>query len=421
MAGNTAARELDRLIMAQENAQESLRQVESIRDTRQGGDRIDLRQRALASGEDAGLSITEGLITGIGASYILGPIGLLLGVGQGILGRDAKQNEIDRFREEQDALTDVDGILNAEFDRLAAAATSPEDLAAITSLQTNKDAAMRMLMSSSPRLQEQGAALMDQVYSGITGYSETQEAQAIEADALDAELRRELEQEQYDRYSAIKVRFDNESSQFEEVMSSSNLALELLNRGTPADLTAALIQINKALDPTSVVRPEEAEAFGRIGNLYEQAEAMVQGWVTGEPITIEQRKQFQGLVESIQDEATRVQIAREARYYTELDDAGVPARYWDNFRMVDSVPVTEPADLGEGDTALDQIDDSIFGADRLAVTNLLEWLMGTPGQTEADRLEGVQRFLNSGTIYPIDGRSYDGQGNLLERDLFPHN
>lgn len=291
----------------------------------------------------ARFALPEALATGVAAGWILGPVGgIALGVAQGILGKNAKQNVLDRFAAEGEVISGVSDTIGDELDRMELTARNADDLNQVSNMKTQKGAAIDFMSSASPRLQEQGAQMLTALQGEMTNYSDRQETQRIADEQLDAQLRRELDQEQYDRFTGMKVRFDNESRQYEDVLGATNVAMAALNEGSPAQLHAATVLINKALDPTGVVRPEEAAALGQLGSIFQKADVIVERLATGKTLLPEQRRQFQALLTQIQDGSAEIQLAREARFLTELQDAEVPTKYWDNFTMVDSVPAADP-------------------------------------------------------------------------------
>jgi hypothetical protein len=340
---NLAAQNLAALTQAAQGEQEKAeRQAAAARDAGMRGASLGRQQEA----EEADFAGPEALATAVAAGFILGPAGgLLMGLAQGFLGKKERQNILDQQAKDNEALNDSRAILESQFDNLRQGATGPEDLRILDGLQTQQDAAFRLLFSGTPQLQEQGMALLQNVQGEINTFAAAQETQRIEADVRDAELQRVLSQESYDRFNSIKVRFDDDSRGYEEVMGATNVAMEALTKGSPADLWAAGILVNRALDPTSVVRPEEAAAVGKLGSLWTQAEVILEKARNGTTILPEERRNLQSLLGTIQQGAQQIQLAREARYFTELEDAEVPVRYWDNFRLVDSVPAAERGEI----------------------------------------------------------------------------
>ncbi len=317
------------------------------------------------SGDEAKFALPEALVTAVGAGWLLGPVGgLLMGVAQGILGKREQQSAIDAYALDMGVLADTDSIFNDELDRLALTITNPNDLEQLSTMQTQKDAAMRMMASASPELQKQGSELLSDFSARLNDYSLNQETQRIEAEAFDAQLKRELDDTQYTRYKSSIDSFRRESASYESIMLSSDIALDALANGSPADLWAAGILVNKALDPISVVRQEEAEAVGKLGSLQTRANIFFEKARSGETILPQGRKELSALLYSIREINTKFQLAREARYSDELNDIGLPAKYHDNFRLAKSVPAAAPGDIAIHTLPLEDIEraagDAIF-------------------------------------------------------------
>ena len=396
---NRAAEELQNLIAMQGDAAQSQSNVQSIQNTRNPVHEMALKRAAENRDMEAGFSTPEAVATAVASGFILGPVGgILMGVAQGILGKQAKQNVLDQFAAENEVYGSVDEMLNGQFDRLAAAATNPNDLEQLATLQTQKDTAMKMLTSGSQKLQAQGESLLADMFGQLNEYTDLQETQKIAAEAYDAELKRALSQEQYDRFTNIKIRFDDDSQQYEDILGATNTAIQALQDGSPADLWAAGILVNKALDPTGIVRQEEAEAVGALGSLFTKGEVILQKALDGTTILPEERNNLMSLLTTIQGGAKQIQLSREARFLTELADAEVPQKYWDNFRLVDSVPAAsakavplDPSALQNAadattvpvTDALEAIDNAIE-ADQLRFTNAMEFIFGLPGDEPPD-------------------------------------
>lgn len=209
-------------------------------------------------------------------------------------------------------------------------------------MQSQKDAALRMMMSGSPTLQEEGAKALAAFQTSLNDYAVRQETQRIEAETLDAQLRRELDNQQYNRYTALQDDFTNESQNFVDVMQATDTALNALANGSPADLWAASILVNKSLDPTGIVRQEEAEAVGAMGSLWDKANVILEKARSGETILPEQRRELSDLLNTIRGTVTKHQLAREANYSDQVEDAELPLKYHNNFRLVETTPAADP-------------------------------------------------------------------------------
>lgn len=371
---NRAAEELAALTQATQGA--TARAEASAKAASEAGTQAGAPRRYDRDGDGkASFAFPEALATAVGAGWLLGPIGgIALGIAQGILGQRERQGLLDEFAAEQDAIGGVQEVLAGQFDTLEANATNPNDLEQLGALRQQQDAAFKLMLSGSPVLQQQGMEMLTAVQSEVNQYTDLQETQRIEREALDAQLKRDLDQEHYNRYTKLEDDFTRESQSYEDITGATNIALEALADGTPASLWAASVLVNKALDPTSVVRQEEAQAVGALGSLWDRAGVILERAKNGQSILPEQRRELQALLGTIQNGAKQIQVAREARYLTQLEDSEIPRRYWDNFQLVDSVPAAEARPI-TGQGALDELGEdaqAILDAERLSVTDGFE-------------------------------------------------
>lgn len=404
MAQNKAAQDLANLNQASQGVRD-----QASREAAAATERGSTAGMQVVDGE-AEFALPEALATGVAAGWLLGPIGgIALGITQGILGKNAKQNALDQFAEEQDVISGVSDTIGDELTRMEQTARNADDLDQVSTMRTQKDAAIQFMTSASPRLQEQGAKMLDALSAEMTDYSDRQETQRIADEELDAQLRRELDDQQYDRFNSIKVRFDRDSGEYEATVGAVNTAMAALNEGTPAQLHAASVLVNKALDPTGVVRPEEAEAFGKLAGLRDRLAVQIEKLANGKTLLPQQARELQGLLGTIKGQAEEIQLAREARYLTELDDAGVPQKYWDNFTLVESVPAVAPATIpetGEDAPAAERAADAITGP----VTDALENTFGPDATSERQRRSRERQLLSPGLWQP---------GGYFGRELTP--
>lgn len=395
MTQNKAAQDLANLTEATRGTQDQAARIAAT-DAERG---TSFARRGLDRDGDgeSEFALPEALATTVAAGWLLGPVGgLALGIAQGIYTKQQKQNALDEYVREQDAISGVQETLNGQFDQLLDGATNDNDREQLGALRTQQDGAFRMMLSGNPELEQKGSELLATVQGEVNAYTTRQESQRIEAEANDAQMRRELDQERYTRFTGLQDDFTSESTSFEEVRSQVNVAKEALERGTPADLHAALIGINKALDPTSVVREEEATAFARMGNLWDKGTSIIQQYVgSGQQATPEMRRDLLALLGTIDKNSTSLQLARETRYSEQLDLAGFDIRkptdskYYDQFRLVDSVPAYQQQGLQNEQTTTEGVtgtlDDHILSpavdaidraleADQRRFTDMFEWI-----------------------------------------------
>lgn len=351
--GNRAARNLADLTRASERASD-LAATQAKVATERGQS-----AGSMASGTDkAEFALPEALATAVVGSFILGPPGgLLLGAAQGWLGKREKQNILDKQAARNEAVSGAEAVLTSQFDTLLEGSTNDNDTEQLETLRTQQNAAFKMLRSGDPELQAGGMELMQSVQAEANGYAQRQETQRIEADVLKEEQIRVMEKQGYDRFTQLEGDFATESQGFEDIMQATNLAFEALERGNPADLWAASILVNKALDPTSVVRQEEADAIGAIGSLWDKAGTILERAKNGQSILPEQRRELSALVGSVQNGATQLQVSREGRYKEQLADSSVPIKYWDNFNRTSNVPAYEQGKLQNAGPAFEGVEE----------------------------------------------------------------
>ena len=350
----------------------------------------------LVGSGDAKFALPEALATAVGAGWLLGPVGgLLMGVAQGILGKKEQQSAIDAYAQDMGVLAETNDVFNDELDRLALSVTNENDLEQLSAMQTQKDAALQMMASASPELQARGSDMLGDFSARLNDYTLTQETQRIEAEAYDAQLKRELDDTQYSRYNSSIDSFRRESAPYEGVMQATDIALDALANGTPADLWAASILVNKALDPASIVRESEREALAGLGSLWDQANIMMEKARSGETLLPQQRKELSALLYSIRETGTQHQLARESRYSDEINDIGLPAKYHDNFRLATTVPAAAPGDMQVHTLPTEDIEniasDAIFPFTDEGIAlnakhawgNFTNWIRGGSNEREA--------------------------------------
>lgn len=293
-------------------------------------DNVTSRRRAVP--EDADFAAPEALATAVAGSFILGPIGgLLLGAAQGILGEQMRQGQLDAVAAEANALAESDEVVSATFDRQRASLTNPLDLQQLDTIQSQYNAARKLMQSPFEETKKKGMALMASALQAQREFDVRQEEQAIAASLADEEVRRAIGQENFDRYKSGIARFTKQSAPYLAVRQSVKSVFAALDEGTPVGQMAAIKLLEKALDPTSVVRPEEQEAYGQMGSLLVRGSALFERLESGKPLLPEQVIEIKSLVSQIDRIALDFQKQREARFANENDDIDLPEKFRDNF------------------------------------------------------------------------------------------
>lgn len=379
--GNRAAAELQNLLELRGDVQDAGQNLQRLEAQR--------NQYGAKDQEEAKFATPEAMATAVGASFILGPVGgLLMGVAQGILGKRERQNAIDQFNRDNAAYQGMNDVINSEFDRLAEGVTNDEDLAQLSTLQSNKDAAMKLLESGNPELVDQGMAMIQEVQAGMHEWSKTQETQRIEQEVRDAEIARDLNSEQQGNFQSLLDDYDAQSGNYKQTVLAGNQALELIERGNPVDIVAALIAVNKTLDPTSVVRPEEAKALAAGGDLLEQGMRKLNELAgSGLALSVEDRRQLSTLVTGLMNQSRAFQMQRDMEFQERAVTLDLPGKYVQHFRQVDDLPAFEPGQMQntERQGAIQQTTAPI-------VEKAEGFLEGVRGLT-TDAIEGVANWI----------------------------
>ena len=288
----------------------------------------------------------EAVATALFGSLILGPVGgVLLGGAQGWLKKNSDQAILDQLADERNVLTKAGDVYTERLGVLKAGATNDNDLEQVADMEGRVTAAKEFMLSADDKMQAHGVAMLASVDQDMSEYTIRQETQLIAAEAEEARQRVELDDRQFSRFTGMQSDFTNESAGYLAVSQSVNTALAALQSGTPADLHAAVVLVNKALDPESVVRAEEARAFGNMGSRFEKTANLILNEFTGATLTANQRRELGGLLMSIKDESTRFQLSREGRFSDQVIDADLPNKYHDNFRLVENVPSSITLDI----------------------------------------------------------------------------
>lgn len=375
MAQNKAAEELAALTQSVQGADTNARQMAAT--DRERGTHAGMRALDPDGDGEASFALPEALATAVGAGWLLGPAGgLALGIAQGILGKREKQNALDLFAAEQDAISDIQQTLGGQFDVLEANTTNANDIEQLAALRTQQDAAFQMMKSGSPSIQQKGMEMLATVQDQVNGYTDQQETQRIEQEAIDAQIARELDKDQRDLFVSELDKHETKSDSFIQSVEKSGEVRRHLENGTPASLSAALVGIVKLQDPTSAAMEGEVNAWRGIGNLSDKLMGYVNQLDEGQPLTSGQAKDMLGLVDNIMAERTRIQLSRQSRVRDRLDAAGLPQKYWDEFDIVSDYP-----DLQKYAVAWTTGTEDVQDAGQTAIVDAIEATVNTASDT----------------------------------------
>lgn len=353
---NKAQDELQSLLDMQGEAQDAQANLAKLEDAR--------TKFIARGGDEADFALPEALATGIGAAWLLGPAGILLGVAQGILGKKEQQNAIDAYNSEVQAMSATNDIFNDELDRLALTVTNPNDLEQLSSLQTQKDAAMQMIQSGSPELMDKGRAMFEQFSTGLNEYTVRQEEQRISVEAMDAQMQRELGQEKYARHRSLLGDFHAESSEFEAQQATANNILQSLNNGDGASVTAALATLPLLVNPEAGATTEaEVEIWQKIGGTFDGLRGRVEKELGTGGLTDATRREIIDVTHQYKRNSIAFQQAREARYGDAVGVEEIPQKYWSQYNLSGTLPVVQEGGFVRSETLKEE---ETAGVDDLA-------------------------------------------------------
>lgn len=365
MAENKAQRQLESLLNMQGEAQDAQANLAKLNEARD-----DFFAR---SDGEARFALPEALATGIAASWVLGPGGLLLGLAQGLLGKKEEQNIIDAFAQDSAALQSTNDIFNDELDRLSLTTTSPNDLEQLSAMQTQKDAAMQLMMSANPELQAKGQDMMTEFATGLNQYTVRQEEQDIAATALDDQLRRELEKETYDRHRALLGDFQQESGNFEAQQATANNIMQSLNKGDGASVTAALATLPLLVNPDAGATTEaEVEIWQKVGGTVDSLIGRVQKELGSGGLTDDTRQEIIDVAQQYKRNSISFQQAREAFYGNIISTEGIPQKLWSQYNLSGRLPVVQNGGFVRGEALQENNSDSAVNTAVDTSTSLID-------------------------------------------------
>ena len=246
----------------------------------------------------ASLAVPEGVATAVAAGFILGPVGgLAMGLAQAWLGKQERQNILDQWAEDNDTWDTVEGVLNDRLETLVQGATNSNDLEQLGALRAQQDAALKLVRSANPNMQKRGAEMLADIDTQANAYTERQEVQRIEQEAIDAEIARELSEEQRTLFRDELTRFEDTSENYLATIEKANEIRAQLRTGNPATLAAAIVGVVKLQDPTSAAMEGEVSAWRSVGNLADKFMGFVDQLDEGKPLTTRQAEDLGQLLQ----------------------------------------------------------------------------------------------------------------------------
>lgn len=355
--GNKAAEELANLAQATQQADDQAAHM-AAQDREAGANGARRLYDPDGDGK-ASLALPEGLATAVAAGFILGPAGgLAMGLAQAWLGKQERQNILDQWAAENDTWDNVEGVLNGRLDSLVETATNKNDLEQLQAFRAQQDAGLKLVRSANPNMQQRGAAMLADIDSQVNAYTERQETQRIEQEAIDAELKRVLGEQEFERYSTARDEYNLDLDTYEARMDNTNRLFTALSGTDPASQQAAAVLFRKTLDETSAVLPGEEASSGGTQSWLDSLARYVQTIADGGTLSPTQRADMGGIMGKFQELERSRFLRVEARYKTRLNNEGVEdPKLLEQFNASSQVKLLAPPAIARAD-AFDQMADS---------------------------------------------------------------
>jgi len=335
MAQNKAQAELESLLNIQGHGQDAAANLAKLEtDT----------QDVMPTGEEgeASFALPEALATGIGAAWLLGPAGLLIGVAQGLLVKKEEQRAIDAMAAETDVLNKTSDIFDSAIEEQMLLTDNPENLEQLNTYKAMLDAGTEMTASPYQATRDRGQELITQAGTGLNQYTIDNETQGIEFRQEEARIERELGQETYDRHQTLRGQFMQESGNFEAQQATANNIIEALGKGDGASVTAALATMPLLVNPDAGATTEaEVEIWQKIGGTIDSLVGRVQKELGSGGLTDDTRKEIMAVTQQYKRNSIAFQQAREAHYGQRAVDEGVPFKYAKQYNLSGNLPVVQ--------------------------------------------------------------------------------
>ncbi len=402
---NKAQEELEGLLAIQNEAEDSQANLAKLMDSQ--------HDFIAGPGEEAEFAWPEATATAVAASWVLGPVGLLLGVAQGVLGKQEQQAALDEYAERSGVLETTSDIFNDQLERYALTATAPEDIEQLQTLQTLKDSAIQMMASASPVLQQQGMTMLSDFQTGLEEYGVRNEEQRILAEAADAEAKRVLGEQKYQQHRNLVGDFQRESGNFEAQQQAANNILEAVNKGDGASLTAALATLPLLVNPQAGATTDaEVDMWNGIGGTVDGLMGRLQKELGSGGMTDATRKEIIGVATQYKRNTLAYQQAREAYYGQAVLNEKIPEQYWSQYNYSSRLPVVQQGGFVRGeDIRSDKAEsgDSVPGAALDTAGNVVTRFIDATSMKINDAIDGYkhqkawrEEFFRIHGQYPAD-------------------
>ncbi len=309
-------------------------------------------------GEEASFDTPSALATGIGASFILGPAGgIILGIAQGLAGREAQQNVLDEAAAQGNAYSDAIDVTRRQIMSQYSQDLSDEDRAILDDQMNRLNTAEDMIFSGSQQIRNDGAALYGTVGQDHTRWRETQETQQIAADAIE----RQLGKDTLNNFRTDLSAYDASTENYAAIVGRARSIYDNMAQGDVVSAMSALSQMPLAINPDAGAMTDGEFA------LWQGVGGWVDGWIGklekelagGSGIEDDTRKEFMAEAEDLIRQADGFQVMRDARaqgraqlfeYTPEMAAEFSAERFVPNWQPHVFKPTRGPGSDADGDT-----------------------------------------------------------------------
>ena len=294
---------------------------------------------------EAKFGTSAAVITGILASSVLGPFGLLLGIAQGWSVKQARQTELDRIRDQHDALSPTGNIMRERFNGLRSGATTPEAHAQLDGVETGLDIADKLM--GNVNTIDGGMQWFDKLDSTMTEIERTNEVQKIAADATKASNIRQDGINMVQTVDGKRNRYEPVSATYRKTAGFYNGLIAAFGAEdfSGADAYSAGINFVKIHDPDSVTTGGELKNVTNLGTAGEQFISSLKGLANGEELTPTQRTEAMRSAGRLMQLKKEEMLRVDAKFKDELMDANAPTKYHNDFTT--DVPLLPPSVIPE--------------------------------------------------------------------------
>ena len=331
------------------------------------------RPETVSDGQQAKFALPEALATAVGAGWVLGPVGgILMGVAQGILIKNEKQQALNAYLADTDALNNTKSIIDNEFDQADLEALTDADRQQISGFRTMSDMGMAMSKSPYPDTAQRGAAMITESANLLDQFRATNESQMIAAKAADDQLRRDLDNETYTRHRGLLGDFGGRIGDFDQSIATADNIIEAVNKGDGASLTAALATLPLLVNPSAGATTEgEVEIWQKISGTVDGLLGRVQKELGGGGMTDSTRKQLLGVANQFKRNTISAAQAVEAEFGEHLVNEKIPRHLWGQYNRTGRLQVVQEGGFVRGDDVSEA--SSSAGADiKKATTGLID-------------------------------------------------